>query len=511
MEEIVRLSAVQLRRAMGARQLSPVEVLEAHLRQIDALDAHVNAMAATCHAEARLAAQAAERAILRGEPLGPLHGLPVGVKDIEEVAGLLTTFGSPLYRDHVPARDGTLARDLRRAGAVIVGKTNVPEMGGGAVTCNPVWGATGNPFDPALNAGGSSGGSAAALAAYMLPLCTASDTGGSARIPAAYCGIAGFRPSPGLIPLGRRGLGWSPISTAGAMGRTVEDIALQLSALAGFDAADPLSVETDPASFRALAPVDLSQLRVGWTEDFGVCAVDEGVRAAFRRKMAAVGHHFRACEPLDGGAFRLAEAHRCFDVIRAANYVARYRSLYETSPERLSANTRRNYELGAGLSMRDQVEAHASQTRMFRDFQPLFEDYDLILAPTTPVTPQPWSQGGVSEINGEPLDIYYRWLALTYVTTLLTNPVMTLPCGRDDAGMPLGVQVVGRFRGDRELVAACLSLEAAWAAHAETRRPEPDLARLRAATPSPGLRDGVTHPPLAGAPAAPGGPVGVAV
>lgn len=197
---------------IGGKEISPVELTDCCIARIEALDPHVNAMAATDFDAARQAAKVAENAVMRGETLGLLHGLPTGIKDLEATAGLLTTHGSPLYRDFVPSEDNLLVARLRAAGAIVVGKTNVPELGAGANTRNPVWGVTGNPFDPNLNAGGSSGGSAVALACDMLPVCTGSDTGGSLRIPAAQCGVVGFRPSPGLVPSPRKPLGWTPIS-----------------------------------------------------------------------------------------------------------------------------------------------------------------------------------------------------------------------------------------------------------------------------------------------------------
>ena len=221
--DLVSHSAVELRRMIGAREISPVELLDACIERIEAINPAVNAVTATCYEQAREAAKAAERAVLNGEPLGLLHGLPLGVKDLEDTAGLLTTYGSPMSRGNVPSRDVVMVERLRAAGAILVAKTNVPELGAGANTRNVVWGATGNPFNPELNAGGSSGGSAAALACDMLPVCTGSDTGGSLRIPASKCGVVGFRPSAGLVPNSRRLLGWSPLSVLGPMGRTVAE------------------------------------------------------------------------------------------------------------------------------------------------------------------------------------------------------------------------------------------------------------------------------------------------
>src|SRR6185295_19386794 len=263
--DLAALSAVELRWRIGRKEISPVEVLEAAIDRIGAIDPAVNAIAATDYARARLAARAAEQAVLRGEQLGALHGLPIGIKDLSDTEGLLTSHGSPLYRDHVPKADAAMVALLRKAGAIIVAKTNTPEFGAGANTRNAVWGATGNPFNPNLSAGGSSGGSAVALACDMLPVCTGSDTGGSLRIPAAICGVVGFRPSPGLVGSDRRSLGWAPISVAGPMGRTVADTCLLLAAQASFDGCDPLSYPVDGREFAVPPVVDCGGLQVAWT------------------------------------------------------------------------------------------------------------------------------------------------------------------------------------------------------------------------------------------------------
>jgi len=489
-EDVLAQSAVELRRRIGTKEISPVELVDACIERIERLNPGVNAIAATCYARARREAKAAEAAALRGEPLGLLHGLPIGIKDLEETAGLLTTFGSPLYRNFVPERDSSMVARVRAAGAIIVAKTNTPEFGAGANTRNVVWGATGNPFDPSLNAGGSSGGSAAALACDMLPLCTGSDTGGSLRIPAAMCGIVGMRPSPGLVPSDRRTLGWAPISVLGPMGRTVADTCLLMAAQVAADSADPLSCPVDPGGFAAPAPVDLSTLRVAWTDDFGICPVDRSIRRVFRDKLQAMRRLFKSCEPAQ---FDFGEADRCFDVIRAMNFVDRFREIYEKDPDALGPNVRANYEIGARMTLADVAWAHAEQTRIFRRFQETFRDHDVVIAPTTPVTPFPWSELYLKEMDGRPLLNYYHWLALTYVITLATNPAVALPCGVDHAGMPFGLQVIGRFRGDRALLGTAQAMERAFEATAELRRPVPHGEKL--STPAPALKSIVTHPP----------------
>lgn len=489
-DEIVALDAVALRRLIGSKALSPVELLDACIARIEAVNPKVNAVTATNFEAARAAAREAERQVMAGAPLGLLHGLPLGVKDLEDTAGLLTTYGSPMSRGHVPSRDVVLVERLRAAGAVLVGKTNVPELGAGANSRNPVWGATGNPFNPELNAGGSSGGSAAALALDMLPVCTGSDTGGSLRIPASKCGVVGFRPSPGVVPNSRRLLGWTPISVVGPMGRTVAETALQLAATAGASAGDPLTHDLDPLQFLTPDGFDLSTLRVGFTEDFDCCDVDDDIRRVFRARIEAIRPLVAKCEPV---RFDLGEVHRCFDVIRAESFVAGLHAAYTRDPSALGPNTRANYEMGAAMSLADSAWAQAEQTRIFKRFQAAYADYDVILSPTTPVSPFPWQTLYAAEVGGQQQANYYRWLALTYVVTLTTHPALSLPCGVDEAGMPFGLQIVGPWLGDRKTMAVSHAFEQAFASMPALRRPRPDLDKLLATNVD--LKSIVTAPP----------------
>jgi amidase len=489
-DALLAMSAVELRRRIGTKEISPVELLEAAVGRIAAINPAVNAVTATAFDRARLEAKVAEAAVLRGDALGPLHGLPTGIKDLHDTEALLTTHGSPLYRGHVPDRDCAMVALVRKAGAIVVGKTNVPEFGAGANTRNPVWGATGNPFNPQLNAGGSSGGSAVALACDMLPVCTGSDTGGSLRIPAAKCGVVGMRPSPGVVPAESRGLGWTPISVLGPMGRDVPDTRMLFAAQVGMDDREPLAFPLDPAEIAQARPVDLGSLRVAWTEDFGQCPVSKPIRAVFRQKIAAMRHLFRSCDEV---AFDFGEADRCFDVVRALNFAARYKQAYDKDPGSLGPNVRANYEISAQMALADVAWAHAEQTRIFRRFQATFRDYDLVLSPTTPVSPFPWSQLYLEELDGVRLRNYYHWLALTYFITLATNPAISLPVGSDDRGMPFGLQVIGRFHGDRALFDAAEAMEQAFTRIPGLQRPRPDLGKLT--KPTPELKSIVTHPP----------------
>lgn len=489
-QELLSLSSVEMRRCIGSKEISPVELLDACIERIGEINPAVNAVTATAFVQGKKLAKAAEAAALKGEDLGILHGLPTGIKDLEETKGLLTTHGSPLYRDYIPDHDAAIVAQVRKAGAIIVAKTNVPEFGAGANSRNVVWGATGNPFNPLLNPGGSSGGSAVALATDMLPVCTGSDTGGSLRIPGAINGVVGFRPSPGLVANSKGARGWANISVVGPMGRTVADTCQLLSAQAGYDAVDPLTYPTDPQSFGVPKEVDLGKLRVAWTEDFGQCPVEKPIRKVMRERAAAMKPLFKSCDEVK---FDFGEADRCFDVLRAIGFIQRYQEQYEKDKSILGPNIRANYELGAKMTLTDVAWAEAEQTRIYRRFQQTFSDYDLVLAPTVPVTPFPWTSLYLAEMDGKPLRNYYHWLAPTYFITIVNNPAISIPCGVDHKSMPFGLQVIGELRKDGELLSAAHAMEQAFERNPDLKRPRPDLAKLR--KPTPELKSIVTHPP----------------
>lgn len=488
--DLAGFDAVSLRRMIGARTISPRELLEACLARIEAINPAINALAATGFAAARAEADRAGAAVMRGEVLGPLHGLPVGIKDLQETAGLRTTWGNTGFRNHVPEFDAELVRRLRRAGAIVTAKTNVPDMGAGANTRNVVWGATGNPFDSDLNAGGSSGGSAAALAADLLPLCSGSDMGGSLRIPAALCGVVGLRPTPGLVAFPERPLGWSPLSVIGPMGRNVADTALMLASLVGLDHRDPLSYDAAASDFWPLPPCDLSRLRIAVSEDFGVCAVDPAIRRVFRHRIEALASRVAVCEPV---SLHLPDPHQTFDILRAENFISSFGEIARTAPETLGPNILANLEIASTVALGDLVRAHHDQTTISRRFDACLDTYDLLIAPVVSLPPFPWKELYALEVDGRKMRNYYEWVGLTYVVTLATNPALSLPTGWDETRMPFGLQLIGRTRGDAALLAAAGAIEAAFAQDPALARPRPDPGRL--AQPNPALTAIVTHPP----------------
>ncbi|MGD9867807.1 MAG: amidase [Hyphomicrobiales bacterium] len=470
------LDAVEARRLIGLKQLSPVELLESCLARIEEVDGSLNAITAVDAKGARKAAKEAEKQALKGEPLEVLHGLPVAVKDLQATKGLRTTWGSLIYKDHVPEADDPMVANVRAAGGVIFAKTNTPEFGAGANTTNRVFGATGNPFDPEKTCGGSSGGSGVAVATGMASLATGSDHGGSLRTPAAFCGVAGYRPSPGLIPRLGTPVSLLPMPVAGPMGRTVADAHLLLKAQVAFDKRDPYSSDDVMRLPDVLSGVDLGSLRVAVSTDLGCAPIDKDIASTFREKVQAFGSFFREVQERGPD---LEGVHESFEVLRAIHFVAAHKERLEKHRDLLGPNVINNTERGLKYTLPDVAHAHAVQTRLYKTFVEFFEDADILICPAASVTPFPHSQLFVESINGEKMPTYMRWLAITYALTMALPAACCLPCGTDHKGMPFGIQVVGPNGSDALVLEVAHALEKAMADTRETARPLPDLAALK--------------------------------
>ena len=461
---------------MRRREISPLELLDSCLARIEAVNPKLNAVVALDEPAARAAAEAAEAKFRAGEELPALTGLPVGIKDLNETEGLRTTFGSPLFAEHLPTADAGVVRRLRAAGGIVTAKTNTPEFGAGANTDNAVYGFTGNPFDPMKTCAGSSGGSAVALATSMLPLCNGSDLGGSLRTPAAFCGVVGLRPTPGLVARSAPAIPSAPLSVEGPMGRSVADLALLLSGLAGEDSDDPYSRPLDTAPLADLQPVDLGALKVAISEDLGFAPVDNEIRGLFRQRVGAFRHLFREVQARDP---EMAEANRVFEVLRSVGFLAAHLEKVEQHPDKVGANVANNVKLGLTFDARDVAWASKRHGEIARDFTALMEQVDLLIAPGASAKPFAKGQSYPAEINGKPLDTYIHWVAISYGLTLTGHPVLCLPCGLDADGLPFGLQIVGRRWDERRLLSIGAALEAALAGLPGCERPLPDLARLR--------------------------------
>lgn len=486
MTEPCDLSAVEARALIGKKKLSSRELLESCLKRIDLVDPAVNAMVVRDDEGARAAALAADEATARGDALGALHGLPLGVKDLETVAGMRTTYGSPLFADFVPQEDQLIVASCRKAGAVVLGKTNTPEWGAGANTRNAVFGATGNPFDPSKCAAGSSGGSGVALATGMVPIATGSDTGGSLRNPAAYNGIVGFRPSPGLVPSDKRPLGWNPLSVLGPMARTVPDLCMLLSTMVSDDAVDPLATTVHgrsvrrPEDFARPDTIDLASLKVALTPDFGFTPTENHIREVFAEKIGLFSDVFAVAEQDQPDC---AGSDETFEVLRSMAFLAGMYERVRDTPEKVGPNVRANVEEGLRYGALDITRALKQQTVLYKNWQRFFERYDVILSPAVTISPRPWSELYPAEIDGKPTRTYFHWLSLAYAVTVVGHPAISLPVGLDRNGMPFGLQIVGPRGGDAKVLAVAAALESLLAGDSRTARPLPDIAKLAAARP----------------------------
>jgi amidase len=481
MSEPCELTAVEARRLIGTKQLSSSELLESCIGRIESVDHAVNAMVSRDFERARATAKAADVSTMRGDTLPPLHGLPIGIKDLEVTKDLLTTFGSPLFANNIPAADERVVAAVRRAGAIVVGKTNTPEFGAGANTRNAVFGATVNPFDQSKSCAGSSGGSAVALATGMVPLCTGSDTGGSLRNPAAFCGIVGFRPSPGVVPSERRPHGWSGLPVVGPMARTVADTCLLLGAMTGDDAADPLATTVHGATVRRAgdfyppAPIDLSRLRVALTPDFGFAPTEKHIASVFAEKTGLFRHTFAHAEEATPDCSGTDEA---FEILRALSFVGAHLDKVRKTPGQIGPNVSANIAEGLRYNAEDIARGFSLQTALYGRWQSFFQNHDVILTPAITISPRSWRELYPAEIDGAPTRTYFHWLAMAYAVTVVGHPAISLPVGMDRNGMPFGLQIVGPRGGDALVLRVAAELEKLLAGDPRTARPLPDIAAL---------------------------------
>ena len=443
-------SARELTAAMRQGTISAREVLDAHLDQIARANPQVNAVVTLVEDRALAAARAADERQARRESLGLLHGLPVAHKDTHLTAGIRTTFGSPLFADNVPAEDELVIERLLGAGAITVGKTNVPEFAAGSHTVNPVFGATLNPYDRSRSAGGSSGGAAAAVACGMVPLAEGSDMGGSLRNPAAFCNVVGLRPSPGRVPTYPVPMAWSTLSVQGPLGRSVGDVALALSAMAGPDPRSPIAIPEPASSFAGPLDRDLRGLRVAWSPDLGgALPVDRAVLdalaqvpAVFERLGAAV---VEACPDLHS-------AEEVFRILRAWHFAQAYGPLAERSPEQLNANIVWNVDQGRRLDGADLARAEVWHTALFHRVRAFFERFDVLILPVTQVLPFDVRIDYPTEIAGVALETYLDWMRSCYWISATGSPALSVPAAFTPEGLPVGLQVVGPHRGDLDVL-----------------------------------------------------------
>jgi amidase len=444
-QDLCFMSATDLARLIREQTVTCETVMRAHLDQIERVNSKVNAIVTLLPDRAMQGAREADRKLRAGEAIGPLHGLPVAHKDLLPTKGIRTTFGSPIYRDFVPDTDAVIVERLRAAGAITIGKTNAPEFGAGSQTFNPVFGATRNPWDATKTCGGSSGEAAVALACGMVPIADGSDLGGSLRNPASFCNVVGLRPAAGRVPSWPSFNAWYPLSVLGPMARTVEDVALMLSVLAGPDPRAPISI-TEPGNvFADSLERDFHSVRIAWSKDLGGLPVDPRVSQALepgREVLAALGIKVIEAAP------DLSDADEVFRVLRAYNFELTHGALLDSRRAELKDTVVWNIEEGRKLTGPQVGRAEVKRTELYHRMREFMEQYAFLAAPVVQVPPFDVARPWVEEINGEKLTTYLDWMKSCYIISATGLPAISVPCGFTPEGLPVGLQIVGRHQDE---------------------------------------------------------------
>jgi amidase len=452
--------------AVASRTISARELLDLHLDRIEETNPSVNAVVSVDPVRAREAAAAADEALAAGKPVGPLHGLPFAFKDTHAAAGWRTTYGSPLMADNVPKQDDLVVERIRAAGAVVVGKTNVPEWAAGSHTFNPIFGTTRNPHDLRCAAGGSSGGAAAALATGMVPLADGSDMGGSLRNPASFCNVVGLRPSPGRVPSWPTFNAWEPTSVAGPMARTVDDVALLLSVIAGPDPRSPRALEAPGSAFSPPLHGDLAGVRVALSVDLGEAfEVDDEVASVVRAQGGVLTDSGAVVEDAHPD---LAGAERAFRTLRAWHFYARFGSTLRRNPGAYKESLADNIRAGESMTGTDVARAFEALTDIAERMRRFFERYDVLALPVSQVPPFPAEEEYPTSINGQPQGTYLDWMRSAYFLTVTGCPAISVPAGftpqgsslGSSLGLPVGLQLVAAANRDRRLLEIAAAFEA---------------------------------------------------
>jgi len=435
------MTACDVVQRLKRREVSPLELVEVSRVRIEQTDKYINALPTLCMDRARKKAKhiQAEKHVNGDNPLF-LGGLPVAVKDLNDVAGVRTTYGSAAFANHVPSHSDYTVQMLESKGGVIVAKSNTPEFGAGGATFNSVFGPTANPWDISKNAGGSSGGSAAAVASGQVWAAQGSDLGGSLRVPASFCSVVGLRPSPGLVPRGPVSQPFSPLFVDGPIARNVADCALMLDGLVGYDNRDPLSRPLASVSFLAITKEDPpSGLRIAYSYDLGVTPVEASVKAVFSGLVKRLGNIGEVAEEAHPNLKNSPDA---FQILRAAWLAADMREILETHEKKLKPELVWNIQRGMKLSADEIGRAHIEQGRTYREIINFFDDFDVLVTPATVVPPFNKDCRYPEEVNGQKLETYFRWLAITSSISLTSCPAISIPMGFTEDGLPVGVQVI---------------------------------------------------------------------
>ena len=440
------MTAVDMAKRIRSKEISCVEVMQAHIEQIDRVNPKVNAIV-TYHPEQALeGAKAADAALQRGEDVSVLHGLPVAHKDLVDTAGVRTTYGSPIFAEHIPQQDMLIVERLKQAGAISVGKTNTPEFGAGSQTFNEVFGATLNPYDLTKTCGGSSGGAAVALACGMVPIADGSDLGGSLRNPSNFCNIVGFRTSIGRVPVWPSQTPWSALAVQGPMARTVQDTALMLSAIAGPDARCPVALTDAGETFNPLVHSlerDFGGIRIAWSSDMGGLPVDPRIVSVIESQRGIFGE--LGCD-IDEACPDFSDANEVFMTMRAAGMAATRAELLRSHRDKLKDTVIWNIEEGMKLNAADVGMAEVKRAALFDRVRKFMETYEFMVFPVSQHPPFDVTQPYLTEVNGIQMETYIDWMRSCYYITATGHPAISVPCGFTEDGLPVGVQIVGRHQ-----------------------------------------------------------------
>ncbi len=443
--DIWKRSATDLAAGIRSKDLSANEVLDAHLARIDEANPDINAIVTLSEDVARAQADAVDAAIAKGKEVGPLAGVPVGIKDTTDTAGIRTTYGSPLFANNIPERDDIMVARLKEAGAVIVGKTNNPEFATGGNTFNDVFGPTLNPWNTELSAGGSTGGGAAGLAAGLFPIASGSDLAGSLRIPAAFCGVMGIRPTVGLVPSGPSNIPFDPLGVPGPMARTAEDLALFLEIIGQPHASDAFSQRS---GFNRSETADPGTLKIAYVHDISGIDIDHGVAAACKDAIKALSDAGHSVEEIE---LDLSDGRMSFLTLRAQWMVTKNLGLLDRIDE-LGENLAGNIRAGLAQKPTDIAHAEAVRNTHWKKLVETFEDYDVIATPTLPIPPFPVSQNYPETISGQKMANYIDWVGPCLVFSLFGVPALSVPAGLA-GGLPAGLQLAGPRFSEGKLIA----------------------------------------------------------
>ena len=454
---IALLSASEMRRRVTAGELSPVEIVEACLARIEQHNGTINAVV-TFNDKAVDEARALQERLAAGDDPGPLTGVPVGIKDVTETAGMRTTYASPMFKDYVPDTDALVVRRFKEAGAIILGKTNTPEFATGGHTFNDVFGATRNPWDTEVSAGGSTGGGAAGLASGMIALAQGTDLGGSLRIPASFCGVVGLRPSPGMITTWPSEFLWDDMEVTGGMGRAAEDVALLFAAVAGGSKIAPVRQSIKGRNFVDVVQQGMpSGVKIADCPDIAGIGIDEEIQAVCREAATELGQSGASVDEIE---LDLSYGWSAFLALRALWMVARQHSRLDVLDEfgpNLAANVRAGFE----LKSEELARAHRDRGRIWEQFYEFFRSYDYLLTPCMAVPPFPVEQNYPETSSGKHMKTHIDWVALTFILSLTGLPIASVPAGLDSGGLPVGLQVVGGSQSEEHVLAVAQEIQRA--------------------------------------------------